>query len=126
MKARDRNPRVYLDDIQSAVGRIGKYVADGKRKFLVDTKTQDAVLYQLAIIGEAAAKLPRAMRAAYPEIPWKDIVGMRNIIIHDYSGITIDRIWDAVERDLPTLRRAVRTMLRDLGAAERKREMAGS
>lgn len=113
MKAKKKNPRVYLQDIVSAIERIGEHTAEGKQFFLSDGKTQDAVIRQLSIIGEASAKLPAAFQAAYSSIPWKKIIGMRNIIIHDYSETDIPTIWVIVERDLPALRRTIKTMLEE-------------
>jgi uncharacterized protein with HEPN domain len=102
-----REHRVYVHDIRSAIARIGEYSVEGKSRFLGDTKTQDAILYQLAIIGEAAAKLPRSMREAHPRIPWKAIIGMRNIIIHEYSGISMELVWATIRKDLPKLAMAL-------------------
>ncbi len=106
-----RDPRVYLTDILSAINRIQEYTADGKDAFFEDEKTQDAVIRQLSIIGEAAAKLPPAIRAADNDIPWKEIIGMRNIIIHDYAETDISTVWVVVERDLPHLQMAVNALL---------------
>ena len=71
---------------------------------------QDAVIRQFSIIGEAAAKLSPVTKAAHPEIPWKAIVGMRNVIIHEYSETDLPTIWAAVERDLSVLKKAVTAM----------------
>lgn len=114
MKSRARDPRVYLEDIRSAIDRIEKYTAEGKDAFLRDGKTQDAVIRQLSVIGEAAGKLPAALRARQPDIPWKAIVGLRNILVHDYSSVSIRSLWMTVVRDLPVLRHAVETLLTSL------------
>lgn len=105
--------RAYLQDILSAIARITEYTADGKEVFLVDTKTQDAVLHQFSIIGEAAAKLPSSTRAHHPDVPWKTIIGMRNIIIHEYSDIQISRIWQTIEQDVTPLKHTIDVILRE-------------
>jgi uncharacterized protein with HEPN domain len=110
MRSTTRDPRVYLDDILAAITRIEAYTAEGKGVFLRDGKTQDAVIRQLSVIGEAAAKLPAAIRTTQPDIPWKAIVGMRNILIHEYSAVSIRGVWATVVRDLPVLRRAVESI----------------
>ena len=107
MKPSKRDHRVYLEDILAAIGKIEQYTVGGKSVFLEHEMTQDAVIRQLSIIGEATAKLPAAMKANEPEIPWRSIVGMRNIIIHDYSQIKLQRIWEIVEQDLLPFKKAV-------------------
>lgn len=117
MKARKRDPRLYLEDILSGIGRIEVYTVDGKAMFFEDEKTQDAVIRQISIIGEAASKLPASLRAAQPSVPWKKIVGMRNIVIHDYAETDLPTVWLVVERDLPSLGRAIRVILSEKRAA---------
>ena len=112
MKASKRDSRVYLEDILSALLRIEEYGRRGEQEFLTDHLLQDALIRQLSIVGEASAKLPRSLREQHPEIPWKLIVGMRNVIIHDYSEIKPERIWQTVVEDLPLLRRSVDSMLK--------------
>ena len=85
MRKSPKNSRLYLEDILSAIAKIIEYTREGKDVFIADEKTQDAVLYQIAIIGEASAKLPATLKSEYPEIPWRKTIGMRNIVIHDYS-----------------------------------------
>lgn len=109
-----RDLRVYLHDILSAIALITEYTVEGEEIFLTDLKTQDAVLHQFSVIGEAASRLPRTMRTRYPDVPWKLIIGMRNIIIHDYSEIKMPRIWEVVEQDLPPLRKTIETMLQEI------------
>lgn len=111
-----RTRRVYLQDILSAIARIKEYTAKGKADFLAQDIVQDGVIRQLSIIGEAAAKLPVSMRAEHPEIPWKKVIGMRNVIVHDYSEVNVGRIWDTVERDLPVLKKSIETILGETAA----------
>lgn len=111
MKARLRDPRVYLEDIASAVNRIERYTAKGREDFLINEMVQDAVIRQFTVIGEAATKLPPHIKAANSDVPWKSVIGMRNIVIHDYSEIKLERVWETVVRDLPVLGRVVKTLL---------------
>jgi len=111
MRKTTKGARLYIQDILTAIGRIEEYSVDGKKKFLMDSKTQDAVIRQLSIIGEAAAKIPSSLRARHTDIPWKDIIGMRNILIHDYSEVNIRRVWETVVRDVPVLASAMRAIL---------------
>jgi uncharacterized protein with HEPN domain len=111
MRRHARDPNVYLEDILAAIGRIEEYTKGGRKRFLASEMMQDAVIRQLSVVGEAASKLPKTLRARHPSIPWKEMVGMRNILIHDYSAINIRRIWETVRNDLPDLHEAVRGML---------------
>ena len=69
----------------------------------------------LQIIGEAARLLPEEVRASAPDIPWSEIIGMRHILVHNYFGIDTQVVWDAVERDLPSLKEKITTLLQQFG-----------
>ena len=120
MKKANQDSRVYLQDIRQAIDRIEQYTAPDKRAFFDDQKTQDAVIRQLSIMGEAAGKLPAKLRTGYPAIPWKQIIGMRNILIHDYSEISVERVWETVEHDLPGLKKAIEYMIAEEGNTSAK------
>ncbi len=116
MKASKRDPLVSLQDILNAIARIMRYTVKGREHFLSDVLTQDGVILQLSIIGEAAGKLPKTMKDKHAAIPWKSIIGLRNIIVHDYAQLKIERIWDTVEQRLIPLRDTVETMIEELHA----------
>jgi len=124
MSAR-RNNRVYIEDIGEAIDRIDRYTAAGKEAFFSDEKTQDAVIRQLSIIGEAAARIPPKVKDTAPDVPWQKVVGMRNILIHEYSNTSIHRVWDTVQNHLPQLAAAIGSLLsKDAGSASDKRRAA--
>jgi uncharacterized protein with HEPN domain len=79
------------------------------------TLVQDAVLRNLQTLGQSAGRLSRTLRDAHPEVHWRGIIGLRNILVHDYLGINLVRIWEIVEYDLPVLKRQVEDMLQALG-----------
>lgn len=116
MKRPKKDPRVYLEDILGAIDRIKQYTSNENRTFLSDVMMQDAVILQLAVIGETAKKVPRNLITKHKEIPWKDIVGLRNIIVHDYSQLKIQRLWETIERDLPALKKAIEAILIEIAA----------
>lgn len=93
----EKSSTFYLEDILESIEKIQKYVGevsfDG---FLENEMLIDAVTRNLEAIGEAAAHVSPEVRVKYPEIEWKKIVGLRNILIHDYSGIDLDIVWDII------------------------------
>ncbi len=100
-----------LRDIQECVVRIMKYTSQGRDSFDQDELVQTWVIHHLEIIGEAARSIPPDFRNLHPEVPWRQINGMRNILVHHYFGINRDRIWAVVEHDLPGLKASVDAIL---------------
>lgn len=100
--------QVYIEDIEESIQKIEKYVKNVKKdEFLNDDELQDAVIRRFAIIGEAAGRIPKVYKEKYPNIPWKKMIGMRNILIHVYSDADFDSIWDTIENDLPELKKQI-------------------
>ena len=106
-----KDNRIYLLHICDAIGRIESYTKAGRDAFMADPKTQDAVIRNLEIIGEAAKNIPGKLREDRPEIPWKQMAGMRDRMIHQYFGVDLRLVWDALERDLPEIKRKIKAML---------------
>jgi uncharacterized protein with HEPN domain len=100
-----------LQDIYEAISRIEKYTHSGREVFDQDELVQTWVIHHLEIIGEAARAIPQDYRRAHPELPWGQISGMRNILIHMYFGIDRDIVWTVVERDLPRLKSSINILL---------------
>lgn len=107
-----RNDRERLLHIQDAIERIDKYAQKGKEAFSRDELIQSWILRHLQIIGEACRALSPEFKARHSDVPWSDIIGMRNILVHDYFGIDVEAVWSAVERDLPELKRKIDAILR--------------
>ena len=110
-----RDDRSRLLDVIEAIERIERYAARGRKAFETDELLQTWVVHHIQIIGEAVRKLSDALRSAHPEIPWAQIIAMRNIVVHDYFGVDTDEVWAAVERDLPDLKRKIQAILREGG-----------
>jgi uncharacterized protein with HEPN domain len=102
-----RDP-AYLADMVLSARRAMEYLA-GKQKeeFLTDPQCQDAVVRRLEVIGEAARRVSEATRLSLPNLPWTSLIGMRNILIHEYDGIDLAIVWETVKRDLPPLAAAL-------------------
>ncbi|MES1243245.1 MAG: DUF86 domain-containing protein [Acidobacteriota bacterium] len=106
-----RRDRQRLQDILEAIERIERVAVQGKSAFEDDEMIQVWILHHVQIIGEAARGLSEDFRKEHSHIPWSVIVGMRNILVHDYFGIDPEEVWSAVERDLPALRDEVERIL---------------
>ena len=111
-----RDKRAYLRHILDAIGRIEEYIEGvDEQEFLDHTLIQDGVIRQLEIIGEAVKQLPVSLREQYTDIPWQDIAGTRDKLIHHYFGVNLDDVWTTAQRDIPILKAEVRQMLADDG-----------
>lgn len=109
-----RSERERMLDILEAIERIEKYAEEGKDAFEADELIQTWIVHHITIIGEACRTLPEEFQARYANVPWADIVGMRNILVHHYFGIDTEAVWSVVERDLPELKLNIQTILKNL------------
>jgi uncharacterized protein with HEPN domain len=101
----------YLRHIRDAIRAIEEYTREGHDQFFCDKRTQDAVIRNLEIIGEASKALSHELRERTQDLPWKRIAGMRDRLIHQYFGVDLELVWSAVERELPALRVRVEELL---------------
>ena len=102
------NEQAFLTDIREAIHRIQSYTEGmDYDEFQADTKTQDAVMRNLEILGEATKQLSETVRQQASHIPWRNIARMRDKLIHHYFGVNLDVVWHVVQDDLPTLMTAV-------------------
>jgi len=106
-----RDDRERLLDIKEAMENVQKYASRGKDAFENDELIQTWILYHIQILGDAAARLSDEFQERHPDIPWFKIIGMRNILVHDYFGIDIEAVWSVVENDLPLLYEQIRRLL---------------
>jgi uncharacterized protein with HEPN domain len=118
-----KDPRVYLAHIMECIQKIERFTQGGKERFLEDELVQDAVLRNFEVIGEAAKRLDEVYRASHPDIPWRAIAGLRDVLIHQYEGVELERVWAIVEKDLPGLKQSIAGLLPPLEQLER--EIAG-
>ena len=98
------NDRKKLRDILDAIEAIGAYSVSSYEQFLADTKTQDAILYNLIIIGEAANQISDDFQEQHHNIPWSAMIGTRNIIVHGYDQVKLQIVWRILQHDLENLK----------------------
>ena len=107
-----RHWRLFAEDILECVEKLESYVKGVTfEEFKSDSRTADAVVRNLEIIGEAAKYIPDEVRKRYSRLDWKAVVGLRNRIIHEYFGVDLEVIWRIIEKDVPILREQVRQIL---------------
>ena len=112
----EKDDKVYLRHILDAASLIEKYLSGiNEAHFLKTTLVQDGVIRQLEIIGEASNHISKHLQDTYPEIPWADIIGMRNKLIHDYFGVDLEKVWMTAQEDIPYLKGKIIGLLRDFG-----------
>ena len=105
MKPKDDS--VYVEHMLESINRIAEYANDEKSKFYKSTLIQDAVVRNLQVLAESSQRLSDEFKSRHADVPWREISGFRNILVHDYLGLDLDAVWSVVEQDLPPLRTAL-------------------
>lgn len=111
-----KDDAVYLRHILDAITTVEGYLRGvSETKFKATSLLQDGAIRQIEIIGEAVRHVSKDLRKSYSEIPWEDIAGMRDKLIHDYFGIDLEKVWLTAKEDLPPLKKQVSGILKDFG-----------
>ena len=110
-----KNHRLYLEDILEALEKTQRYVKGlTYDTFVKNDMAVDAVIRNLEIIGEAAKHLPQDIKDKYPDIPWKRMIGLRNIAVHEYFGVDLSIIWEVITKNLPETKARIAEVLKSL------------
>ena len=114
MSRESRDFLIYLEDIIDAIEKIEKYTQNiDFDKFSKNDMVIDAVIRNFEVIGEATKKIPAEIKEKYPEVEWKEAMGFRNVLIHDYFGIDIEAVWDTLQKNLPTFKKHILNVFKD-------------
>jgi len=106
-----KDPNVFIGHILDSIHEIENYTKKlTKKEFSISKMAQDAVIRRIEIIGEAVKNLPNDFKTKHKKIPWRDIAGMRDILIHEYFGVNIEVVWKTIKEDIPLLKRQISSL----------------
>lgn len=110
-----KDPLIFIEHIIESIELLEKYLGRVKKeRFLKSAQLQDAVIRRIEIIGEAVKNIPKLIKDKNPDVPWRKMLAMRNILIHEYFAVNLDIAWDTVKLDLPKLKRQLQKLHREL------------
>ena len=108
-----KDDAVYLRHILECIESIESYIPNGKSDFFSSKLIQDAVVRNLEVLGEATKRISQDLRRQYSQLPWREMAGLRDVLIHNYFGVDNEIVWNVVEKELPTLKEQIIDMLND-------------
>jgi uncharacterized protein with HEPN domain len=106
-----KDERLYLIHILESLGKIEDYTRGGRDAFMGSPLVQDAVIRNFEVIGEAVKQIPDSLKLEHPEVPWRRIAGLRDVLIHQYMSVDLDAVWAIVDGELPEFRQVVAGIL---------------
>ncbi|CAN5906556.1 MAG: DUF86 domain-containing protein [Gemmatimonadetes bacterium] len=112
-----KDDSLYLADMLQRARRIEAFTRGGRDEFFASELIQDAVIRNFEVIGEAAARVSHELRYQYPDVAWRKVIGFRNVLIHGYTRLSLEEVWEVVETALPHLKTQLESILRARGIA---------
>src|SRR5690625_3064890 len=107
-----KNDKVYLYHILECIENIESYIPNGKSDFFSSKLIQDAVIRNLEVIGEATKRVSQDLRQQYSQLPWREMAGLRDVLIHNYFGVDNGIVWNVFEKEIPTLKEQITDILK--------------
>jgi uncharacterized protein with HEPN domain len=107
-----KNDRLYLTHILECITNIESYLPNGKEDFFSSKLIQDAVIRNLEVIGEATKRISKEFRDRHQNVPWREMAGLRDVLIHDYFGVDNGIVWNVVEKEIPPLKEKIIDLLK--------------
>ena len=108
-----KDDRLYLIHIRDCIARLEQYIQGGQTQFQHDTKTQDAVLRNLQVLAESPQRLSDGLKARHSQVPWRTIAAFRNVLVHGYLGVNLERVWQILHEDIPPLKGQILEILKE-------------
>ena len=109
-----KDDHLYLQHMRDAIDKIETYASVGRDTFMAASHWQDAVIRQLEIVGEATKHLSDDLRSRYPDVPWRRIAGLRDVLIHNYMSVDVDAVWEVTQIGIPELKAQLLRILQDV------------
>lgn len=112
-----KDPLILVQHALECVARVERFTVAGESEFHRSELIQGAVLHNLQAMAQSIMQLSESFKSTHPEVDWRGLGGFRNVLVHDYLGVSVSRVWEIVQRDLPAVRLALEAMHRDIGSA---------